>query len=120
MKVKEILELDCRIKENEEILQSTLFKIPAIAKKCSRQEMVPLSALEKVLSVMSRKYWIEVSKIVPLYIPYNGGDIYKAVITSYIKELGVVYGYNFYEVIAKAAICMYAQVKNKVVLERRM
>lgn len=118
MKVKEILELDCREEENRALLQKALFRIPVIAKKCSEDKEVPLSVLEKVASTMSRKYYINISCILPVYVP-NNGDIYKAIIVNCITEIGTMYGCSIYEVVAKAVICMYSNVEKSKVLRRK-
>lgn len=118
MKVKEILELDCRKEENKTLLQKALFHIPVVAKKCSKQEEVPMEVLEKVAGVIGRKYYIDIKYIVPLHIP-NNCNMYRVMIANSALEIGNVYGSSLYEALAKAVVCMYYQVEQKRVLPRR-
>ena len=112
MKLREILDLDCRIEENKQHLLKALRKIPPLAK----YDEIPLEALEKVIGTITRKYTIRIEYICPLYAK-NNGNVYCVslkLIDPY-QWLENVYGCNLYEVMAKTALRMYAEVKKGTV-----
>lgn len=112
MKIKELLDLDCRVEENKEELLRALRKIPPLAK----YDKIPLEALEKAIGSMTRKYTIMIQYICPSYLN-NGENIYcisLKLIKPY-KWLGNVYGSSLYEAVAKATLRMYVEVKRGTV-----
>ena len=108
MKTEDILNLDYRVEENRELLTKVLRKIPPLAE----YDEIPLEALEKVIGSISRKYAIMIQYICPTYVKGNE-PIYCVslkIIYPY-RWLGNVYGCCLYEVMAKTAIRMYAEVR---------
>ena len=114
MKTEQILDLDYRVSENKEILKKALRKIPPLASF----DEIPLDALEKVIGSISRKYAIMIQYICPTYIKGNDNMYCVSLKTTDTERwIGNVYGCCLYEVIAKTAIKMYAEVrKGKVSL----
>lgn len=112
MKIREILDLDCRVEENKQYLLKALKKIPPLAK----YDEIPLEAIEKAIGTMTRKYTIMIQYICPSYI--NNNDSIYCVSLKLIDPyqwLENVYGCNLYEVMAKTALRMYAEVKKGTV-----
>lgn len=109
MNINEILDLDCRIEENEQLLNKALKKIPPLA-KCEGK--VPLEEIEKAISYMSTKYAIMIQYICPTYIK-GAAHLYSTSIkTIYPYQwLGNVYGQTLYETLAKCAIKMYNEIR---------
>lgn len=112
MKVEEILDADYRTTEGQQTIQEALFQIPAIRKNFFEGDMVPLEGIEKLISSICRKYAIMIQYICPTYI--KGKTPLYCVSLKLIEPyswLGNVYGCCLYEVMAKAAIRMYSEVK---------
>lgn len=106
-KLDAILNLDYRLEESQERIQQILYKIKPLTKYENYGSKVPLEQLEKVMSILCRKYGF-MAKIELLCMPDNV-DIYKASIQQLeeYQELGRVYGCCLYELCAKATILMY-------------
>lgn len=111
MKTEEILNLDYRKEESQEIIQKVLRKIKPLSKYSEEQD-IPLEAIEKVIRILSQKY-----EIVPQWMVMS---LYESAINVYsigVKTsndhewLGNVYGMCLYEVFAKLAIKMYSEIK---------
>lgn len=113
MKTDEILNLDYRKEESKEIIQKVLRKIKPLSKYSD--EMVPLEAVEKVVHILTNKYeitpqWMMMTYNEPILGIYSIGV--KTTIDH--KWLGTVYGMCLYEVFAKLAIKMYAEVRKGI------
>lgn len=110
MKIKEILELDYRIKENQEIIQKELNKIKPLSKY---QDKIPLVKIEKCLNVLCNKY----NLILVLGFARSEVDhMLYGVTIQYkepIKNIGKVYGVSIYELLSKAVLLIYSEVKSK-------
>lgn len=111
MKTEEILNLDYRKEENQEIIQKVLRKIKPLS-KYSDEEQIPLDAIEKLVRVLVQKYeitpqWMSMSFFEPILGIYSVG----IKTTTDHKWLGNVYGMCLYEVFAKMAIKIYAEIK---------
>ena len=111
MKTKQILNLDYRKEESQEIIQKVLTKIKPLSKYSD--EFVPLEAIEKLIRVLCQKYeitpqWMTMSYHEPIFGLYSIG----VKTTTDHKWLGTVYGMCLYEVFAKLAIKMYSEVKS--------
>ena len=118
MKTEEILNLDYREKENQEIIQKVLRKIKPLS-KYSVEENVPLEAIEKLIRILCRKYeitpqWMGMSFHEPILGIYSVG----IKTTTDHAWLGNVYGISVYEVFAKMAIKIYSEVKSGNIPER--
>lgn len=119
MKTEQILNLDYRKKESQEIIQKVLRKIKPLSKYSD--EFVPLEAIEKLIHVLVQKYeitpqWMMMSYFEPTLSIYS---ISIKTTTDY-KYLGTVYGMCLYEVFAKLAIKMYSEVKSGKIPVRTM
>ena len=111
MKTEQILNLDYRKEESQEIIQKVLTKIKPLSKYSD--EFVPLEAIEKLIRVLCQKYeitpqWMTMSYHEPILGIYSIG----VKTTTDHKWLGTVYGMCLYEVFAKLAIKMYSEVKS--------
>lgn len=111
MKTEQILNLDYRKEENQEIIQKVLRKIKPLS-KYSEEEQVPIESIEKLIQVLCQKYnitpqWMSMSFSEPKLSIYSIG----VKTTTDHKWLGNVYGMCLYEVFAKLAIKMYSEVK---------
>lgn len=114
MTTKQILELDCRTEENKKVIQRVLRQIKPLS-RYSVEQPVPLEAIEKAITVMSKKYDMAVREFI-LDSQSNGkGTIWMANVvgSTDMGTISLVYGLGVYEVLAKVAVCMYAQVKRR-------
>lgn len=111
MKTEEILNLDYRKEESQEIIQKVLRKIKPLSKYSEEQD-IPLEAIEKVIRILSQKYEI-VPQWMVMSLYESATNVYSiGVKTSNDHEwLGNVYGMCLYEVFAKLAIKMYSEIK---------
>lgn len=112
MTTKDILNLDYRKKENKEIIQRVLKQIKPLSKYSDEYE-IPFEAIEKAVVVMTKKYNMRVSELVPDVWSNEEHAIWRAIIVNEInhKIIDMVYGITLYEVLAKTAIRLYAEVK---------
>lgn len=112
MKTKQILQLDCRQLENQKIIQRVLRQIKPLS-KFSEEYEIPLSAIEKAIQVMDRKYGISIRELKPDTNSNKEGTIWRATLErqSDFKVLDTAYGLSIYETMAKAAIRIYAEVR---------
>lgn len=114
MKTKDVLQLDCRQRENQKIIQRVLRQIKPLS-KFAEGEDIPLSAIEKAIRVMDRKYGIGIKELEPDTSSSKEGTIWRATLQyqSNFKVVDTVYGLSLYEVMAKVAIRVYADVRRK-------
>lgn len=119
MKVREIIELDYRYEENREIIQDKL-KLMKPFSKYSDEEQVPMDIIEKFIGVAVRKYDLFVRDIKMACIKTNKENLYSMHVyeESSLKPICTVYGCELYELMAKAAIYMYALIKSEKVGKR--
>lgn len=120
MKTEDILNLDYRKEESQEIIQKVLRKIKPLS-KYSEEEQLPLEAIEKLIRVLCQKYeitpqWMTMS----FYEPVLGIFSIGVKTTTDHKWLGTVYGMCLYEVFAKLAIKMYSEIKSGNIEVRTM
>lgn len=115
MTTSQILQLDCRLQSNAEIIEKVLRKIKPLSKSPEGQP-VPLEKLEKCIKVLCNKY----NYIIPYVYPdlVSGGDkmvIWKCRIVDRqtIDDVGITYGCTLYECIAKAVILLYSKTRKK-------
>lgn len=109
MTTNQIMELDCREEENREIIQKVLKKIGPLS-KYSEEEQVPFEKVEKLVTVLSKRYNMRVRDFVPDVWSNSNESIWRATIINDddLVTIKLVYGLSVYEVFAKAAICMYS------------
>lgn len=112
MDTKKILNLDYRDPENQEIIQKVLRQIKPLS-RFSEETEIPLSAIERAISVMCKKYNMRVSNICSDVYGNDTLIIWRAsIITEHnYKTVWVVHGISMYELMAKVAIALYAEVK---------
>lgn len=118
MTINQILNLDRREEQNNEIIQEYLKKIKPLSKY--KIEDVPFYKIEKVITVLSKKYNMRVREFVPDVWANDKETIWRATLIDdrNLNILGVIYGISLYEVFSKTAIYMYS-VREKV-KERKM
>ena len=120
MKTEQILNLDYRKEESQEIIQKVLRKIKPLSKYLDESN-VPIEAIEKLIRVLVQKYeitpqWMTMSYFEPTLGIYSIG----VKTTTEHEWLGTVYGMCLYEVFAKLAIKMYSEIKSGNVPVRTM
>lgn len=112
MTTKQVMNLDCRQEENQEIIQRVLKQIKPLSRYSDECE-IPLSAIEKAITIMCKKYNMRIRDIYP---DHSGNDqciIWRMTLMNdkNFKVIDSVYGISMYELFAKAAIRLYAEVK---------
>lgn len=115
MTTKQIINLDYRKEENQEIIQRVLRKIKPLS-RYSEEYDVPFEAIMKAITVMCKKYCMQVRDITPDFWSNNDHIIWRATLineTNY-KTIERVYGISLYEVFAKVAIQLYTEVKKGI------
>lgn len=113
MTIKELLDLDCRESESNEIIQGYLKKIKPLA-KYKGVEDVPIYKIEKVISVLSKNYNMRVRDFVPDVWSNESETIWRAtVVDDRNLRMSIIYGLSLYEILAKTAIYMYS-IREKI------
>lgn len=112
MTTKQIMNLDYRKTENQDIIQKVLRQIKPLSKYSDECE-IPISAIEKAITVMCKKYPVQINGI---YADCSGNEqhiIWRMVLVNSksFKQIDCVYGISLYELFSKAAIRLYAEVK---------
>lgn len=112
MTTSEIINLDFRKKENQEIIQRVLRKIKPLA-KCSEEEIVPLEMLEKVVHNICLKYKVHVDEISPNIHANDEETIWCVTLKNEIdfEEVSIVFGISIYELFAKMVIKLYSWIR---------
>ena len=112
MNTKQIINLDCSKKENQETIQKVLRQIKPLSKYSDEKE-IPFDALEKVILVICKKYMVRVNQLVPDIWANEERIIWRACLINDVnyKTIDMVYGISLYEVFAKTAIRLYAEVR---------
>lgn len=115
MTTKEIINLDYREKENQEIIQKVLRQIKPLSRYSDECE-IPFSALEKAITVMCKKYCMRIREFNPDVWANDDHTIWRAILINEtnLKTIDMVYGISLYEVFAKCAIRLYAEVKKGI------
>lgn len=115
MTTNQVIQLDCTKQENQEIIQNVLRKIKPLS-KCPEGLDVPFGKIEKAIVVMSKKYSMRVRDFVPDVWSNNSNTIWRATVIddTTLQTISLVYGLTLYEVFAKVAIVMYAQVRKGI------
>ena len=115
MTTNQVMNLDCREKENQEIIQKVLRQIKPLS-RYSDEEDIPFSAIEKAITVMCKKYCMRLRDFVPDVWANKSYTIWRATLINEInlKTIDIVYGITLYEVFAKSAIRLYAEVKKGI------
>lgn len=119
MTTKEVMNLDYRKEENRKIIQKVLRQIKPLSKYSDECD-IPLEAIEKAITVMSKKYTMGIREFYADVLANDKNTIWKATIVNdtNLKMIDVVFGITLYEVFAKAAIRLYAEVKKGISLRK--
>lgn len=114
MTTSEIMNLDFRKEESQEIIQRVLRKIKPLA-KYSDEETIPLEMLEKVVRVVCLKYSVHVHYITQSIHANDKETIWSATLISDtdMKDIDKVYGISMYELFAKMAIKLHSLVRGE-------
>lgn len=116
MTIKQVIDSDCQVPENAEMLQKALQKIKPLSKY---SEEVPQWAIEKVIHSMCHKYKVWVKEIAQ--DPWSNAkfDIWRSTVVedgldkvSELWKIKPVFGATIYEVLAKTALLIYCLVKS--------
>lgn len=115
MTTKQIVNLDCREEKNQKIIQKVLRQIKPLS-RYSEEYDIPFEAIEKAIVVMEKKYRLRIREFVPDIWSNKKEVIWRASIINdnTLETLESVYGISVYEVFAKTAIRMYAEVKKGI------
>ena len=118
MSTDEIMDLDFREEKSKKIIQKCLRKIKPFA-KYSEEENVPQDMLEKFLCKMSIKYNVYPQYITPIFL--KNEEIQYAICikrTDTEEWMGSIYSCCLYELMAKACIKVYSEIKSKDIPKR--
>lgn len=111
MNTNQILNLDCRINENKEIIQKVLRQIKPFA-KC-KEDIVPIEKIEKCIFVLCRNYNILPRGILADEFSSDDGIVWKFEFVNAVnlERIGICYGISFYEVLAKSVIMLFSKTR---------
>lgn len=109
MKIKEMIQLDFREEKNRYIIQKEMAKIKPLS-MYSGKEKIPLEKIEKLITVLTRKYNIRMLRITSDEKCNKESLLWRAVIArdDDLKHIATIYGLSIYEVFSKAAVYMYS------------
>lgn len=115
MTTKQILNLDYRNEENQKIIQKVLRQIKPLSRYSDECD-IPFSAIEKAITVMCKKYMMAIRDLFPDMWSNDNHTIWRAVLINEtnLKTIDMVYGISLYELFAKVAIRLYAEVKKGI------
>lgn len=111
MTTKQLISLDFRQEENRQIIQTALRKIKPLSK--FDEEEIPISAIERAITVMCKKYPVSIMNLVPDNVANDRHTVWRATIIDdkTFRPIEKVYGICLYELFAKLAIRIYVEVK---------
>lgn len=114
MTTKEVMNLDYRKEETKEIIQKVLRQIKPLS-KYSDEDEVPFNALEKIITIMCKKYCVRIQELIPDVLSNDRNIIWRAKLIneSNLEVIDIIYGISIYEVFAKTTIRLYTEVKKK-------
>lgn len=115
MTTNQVMNLDCREEENKKIIQKVLRQIKPLSRYSDECD-IPLSAIEKAITIMCKKYVMRIRDFSPDVWSNETHTIWRATLINdtNLKTIDMVYGITLYEVFAKAAIRLYAEVKKGI------
>lgn len=115
MTTNQVINLDCREEENQKIIQKVLRQIKPLSKYSDECD-IPFSAIEKAITVMCKKYCMRIREFTPDVWANDKHTIWRATLINEtnLKTIDMVYGISLYEVFAKSAIRLYAEVKKGI------
>lgn len=112
MTMNQLLNLDYREEESKVLIQKYLKKIKPLSKwGCD----VPFEKIEKVITILSKKYNMRIREFVPDVWTNDEETVWRAILIDdrNLNQAGIIYGLSLYEVLAKIAIYMYS-IREKV------
>lgn len=120
MKTEDILNLDCKKEGNRELINKFLWKVKPCAKileknHYTRTEIATIELLEQVLHGLCERYPYKLQQI----YTYSEGKKFKFYhmgvihVTDIYEWIGDVNGVTLWEVVAKAIIKIYADLKKE-------
>lgn len=114
MTIDRIVQLDYREDANKKIIKEELKKIKPLS-NIPVDEEVPFSMLEKLVTVLSKKYNARIKEFTADIWTSKGSIIWRSVILcdKDLKIIKLIYGLSMYEIFAKSALYMYS-VKDQV------
>lgn len=113
MTTKQIMELDCRDEDNQQIIQKVLRQIKPLA-KCPEGQMIPVTKLERCLKVICNKYTLFVRNMFPDVYAADTEIVWRSVVVDLTTlEEHVAYGCTFYECISKTIILLYSRMRKR-------
>ena len=120
MNTKQVINLDYRDPKNQKVIQKVLKEIKPLS-RFSDEEEIPMWAIEKVITVMCKKYNMRISGITSDVYGSDTHIIWRAdIVTEHnYKTVGTVFGISMYELFAKAAIVFHEEVKKGVKLRNK-
>lgn len=106
--LNEVLNLDCREDYGKNLLQEYLKKIKPLSKYKHNVD-VPFEKVEKVITILSKKYNMRVIEIMPDIWANDDEVVWRAILIDdkNLNKIGAIYGISLYEIFSKVAICMY-------------
>lgn len=115
MTTNQIINLNCKDKENQKIIQKVLRQIKPLS-RYSNECDIPFDAIEKAITVMCKKYMMRVSQLTSDVLANDFHIIWKASLTNdtNFSVIDTIYGITLYEVFAKTAIRLYTEVKKGI------
>lgn len=114
MKTEDILNLDCREEKSKKVIQKVLRQLKPLS-KYSEEETIPLEAIEKAIKIMCSKYQVRIIRITPDIWVNKKSDVWRCEIINEtnLEILGFTFGISIYEILAKAAILIYSEIKKE-------
>ena len=111
MTTYDIVQLDCRLEENANVIQRALAKIKPLSKYAG--DVVPMDKVEKCMKVLCNKYGYTVS-ISMDPVSNSNFPIWQCSVVKcdrLVSSGSNVFGCSLYEAIAKAVILMYSRAR---------
>lgn len=115
MTTNQVINLDYGEKENQKIIQKVLKQIKPLSRYSDECE-IPFAAIEKAITVMCKKYCMRIRDFTPDVWSNKNNTIWRATLINEtnLKTIDMIYGVTLYEVFAKSAIRLYAEVKKGI------
>lgn len=118
MRTEEILNIDCRKEEGRKKINSFLWRIKPVTKlKLPKGCILSIEDIEKVLHGISIHYGYVIKQIAPYYENGEQFIFFKGEVMRKRNETnewcGTVYGKTMWELLAKALIKIYSEIKKE-------
>lgn len=118
MKTEDILNIDCREEEGKQTLNKFLWKIKPFSKLgIPKGSILKSEDIEKILHGISLKYGYRFWQISPYYEDNKEFIFFKGDVIRIEEEarkwIGTVYGVTMWELLAKALIKIYGDIRRR-------